>query len=57
MRPTSGALPYHVKRARDYIHRHAGEKIALADLAAEAGCGYRNLQLAFEEAFGPSPMD
>ena len=55
-RPASGALPYHVKRARDYIHRHAGEKITLADLALQAGCGYRTLQLAFNDAFGLSPM-
>ncbi|MGD1875951.1 MAG: AraC family transcriptional regulator [Kiloniellaceae bacterium] len=49
-------LPYHVKRARDHIHAHLGEKITLADLAAAAGCGYRTLQSAFAEATGLPPM-
>jgi AraC-like DNA-binding protein len=49
-------LPYHLKRARDHIHAHAGEKVTLADLAAAAGCGYRTLQAAFAEATGLPPM-
>jgi len=49
-------LPYHIKRARDYIYANLGEPIALADLAAVAGCGYRTLQAAFNEAYGMSPM-
>ena len=49
-------LPYHVKRARDHIHAHAGEKLTLADLAAAAGCGCRTLQAAYVEATGLPPM-
>lgn len=49
-------LPYHLKRARDHIHAHAGEKVTLADLATAAGCGYRTLQIAFAEATGLPPM-
>lgn len=52
----SSALAYHVKRARDYIHAHAHEKVMLADLASVAGCGYRTLQEGFKSAYGLSPM-
>ena len=54
--PRSGALPYHVKRARDFIEAHAGEKISLIDLAQAAGCSLRTLQAAFAETTGLSPM-
>lgn len=49
-------LPYHIKRARDYIHAHAHTKITIQDLAAYAGCSYRTLQTAFNKAFALSPM-
>ncbi|MHC4883734.1 MAG: helix-turn-helix transcriptional regulator [Planctomycetota bacterium] len=52
----SKVLPCHVKRARDYIHAHAHEKITLEDITANVSCGYRSLQRAFREAFGLSPM-
>ncbi|MEE4380239.1 MAG: helix-turn-helix transcriptional regulator [Candidatus Competibacteraceae bacterium] len=55
-RSTLGVLPYNVKRARDHIHAHAHESITLKDLASSAGCGYRALQMAFNDAFGLSPM-
>ena len=55
-RPATPVLPYHIKRARDYIHANLGAPIALADLATVAGCGYRTLQAAFNEAYGMSPM-
>ena len=55
-RKTSGAVPYYVKRARDYIHAHAHTSITLEALANHAGCGYRTLQVAFTEAFSLSPM-
>ncbi len=54
--PTSGVLPYHVKKARDHIHAHAHENITLEALTSQAGCGYRALQLSFNNAFGLSPM-
>ena len=46
----------HIKRARDYIHDYAYEKITLQDLSSHAGCSYRSLQNAFNEIFGMSPM-
>lgn len=52
----SGAVPFYVKRARDHIHAHVGEPITLSDLATAAGCGYRTLQAAFNEAYGMPPM-
>jgi AraC-like DNA-binding protein len=54
--PVSGALPYHVKRARDYIHGNVHLSITLEDLARHAGCGYRTLQIAFNDIYGMSPM-
>lgn len=55
-RPKAGAVPYYVKRARDYIHAHADTAITLETLASHAGCGYRTLQIAFNDAFGMSPI-
>lgn len=55
LQSTSGVLPYHVKRARDHIHAHAHEHITLEELTSCAGCGYRALQIGFNNAFGLSP--
>lgn len=52
----SVALPYHVKRARDYIHENTGRAISLEQLAQHAECGYRTLQIRFNEVYGMSPM-
>jgi len=54
--PASKILPRHVKRARDYIHAHAASSITLETLATHAGCGYRTLQVGFNDAFDMSPM-
>ena len=54
--PSAGILPYHVKRARDYIHASAGSSITLEMLAKQAGCSHRTLQMAFNDAFGMSPL-
>ncbi|HBC07609.1 MAG TPA: hypothetical protein DC046_08510, partial [Rhodospirillaceae bacterium] len=55
-RPKAVAVPYYVKRARDYIHAHADTTITLETLAHHAGCSYRTLQTAFNDAFGMSPI-
>lgn len=55
-RSHSAPLPYHVKRARDFIHAHAARRITASELAAEAGCAYRTLQISFQDAFEMSPM-
>lgn len=49
-------MPHTLKRARDYIHAHAHEKIALEELATYAGCSYRSLQNIFSRLLGMSPM-
>ncbi len=49
-------MPCHIKRAREYIHAYAHEKITLYDLATYAGCSYRTLQTLFNKVFGISPM-
>ncbi|HEY9164110.1 MAG TPA: AraC family transcriptional regulator [Magnetovibrio sp.] len=54
--PSGRILPYYVKRAREYIYAYAGSSITLDVLANYAGCGYRTLQVAFNDAFGMSPM-
>lgn len=53
---TNGPVPYYVKRARDFIHENVMSAISLDQLARHAGCGYRTLQMGFNEAFGMSPM-
>lgn len=53
---TPAVMPYHIKRARDYIHAHAHEKITLQDLSAHAGCSYRTLQTLFNKTLSMSPM-
>lgn len=50
-------MPRHLKRARDYIHAHAHEKITLEELATYAGCSYRSLQNIFGRVLGVSPME
>lgn len=50
------ALPYHVKRARDYMHAHANRPIAMEALSAHAGCSIRTLQEGFRNALGSTPM-
>jgi hypothetical protein len=46
-----------VRRAEEFIHAHAGEPIALADIVAAAGVPERSLRAAFTVALGVSPME
>lgn len=55
-RAVATVAPYYVKRAREYIHSRADQKLGLADIAAAAGCSYRGLQRGFMDACGISPM-
>ena len=50
------AVPYHVKRARDYIHAHAEQPILMEDLSKYAGCSIRTLQAGFRDVLGSTPM-
>ncbi|MEQ9560823.1 MAG: AraC family transcriptional regulator [Rhodospirillales bacterium] len=49
-------LPYHLKRACDFMHANAGRKIGLPDICGYAGCSFRTLQLAFRDEYGRTPM-
>ena len=49
-------IPRYLKRARDYIHAHAASPITLETLVGYSGCSYRTLQIAFNDAYGMSPM-
>ena len=55
--PDSVIMPHHLKRARDYIHAHAHDKITLEALATYAGCSYRSLQNIFNRVLDVSPME
>ena len=52
----SKIVPYHVKRAREYIHEFKHGNPSLDEITAYAGCGARTLQLAFQNNLGMSPM-
>lgn len=53
---TATVVPHYVKRARDFIHAYAHTSITLEKLVGHAGCGYRTLQIGFNDAYGVSPM-
>jgi len=54
-RPVSRAAPYYVKRVEEFIHTHAGDAIALDDMAAVAGVSARTLFKGFREFRGTGP--
>jgi transcriptional regulator GlxA family with amidase domain len=45
-----------VRRAEEFIEAHADQPIAIADIAASAGCGVRALQAAFQQFRGTTPL-
>ncbi|MGH6625518.1 MAG: AraC family transcriptional regulator [Burkholderiaceae bacterium] len=45
-----------LRRARDYIHAHAHEGLALADIAAAACVSPRTLEAAFRRRYDQSPL-
>lgn len=51
-RPQPMPAPAAVRRAEEFIEAHAGEAIAMADIAAAAGVPLRSLQEAFKRARG-----
>jgi AraC-like DNA-binding protein len=55
-RPRPAADLRSVRRAETYIRAHLTEVVTLNDMAREAGCGVRSLQLAFQQARGTTPM-
>lgn len=53
---TSAAYPKNVKRAVEWLHAHAGERIGGEDIARAAGASLRGLEIAFKEHLGVSPF-
>ncbi|KQP15090.1 helix-turn-helix transcriptional regulator [Pseudorhodoferax sp. Leaf267] len=51
-----GPVPRHIKRAEDFMQSHAAQPIALADIAAAAGCSLRTLHLAFRRFRDTTPL-
>jgi AraC family ethanolamine operon transcriptional activator len=45
-----------LRRAEEYIHEHARERISLATLCSAAECSERTLRQVFGECYGTSPM-
>jgi AraC-like DNA-binding protein len=44
-----------LSRARDYLHEHQAERLALAELASQAGLSRYHFLRLFREAFGATP--
>jgi AraC-like DNA-binding protein len=54
--PASPAAPRHVRLAEEFMAAHAGEAIAIGDIAAAAGVGIRTLFEGFRHFRGTTPM-
>lgn len=55
-RQHGGPVPRHVKRAEEFMRSHAAQPIALADIAAAAGCSLRTLHQAFRRFRDTTPL-
>jgi len=51
------AIPWHVRRAREYVHAHLAEIRSIADIAASIGITPRTLQNGFRQAFNVTPAE
>jgi AraC-like DNA-binding protein len=54
---TTQPIPWHVRRARDYVHSHIAEIRSVADIAASVGITTRTLQSGFRKAFDMTPAE
>jgi len=54
-RRAGDALPWHVRRARDYIHANVADIRSVAEIAAAVGITARTLQNGFRKAFNVTP--
>jgi AraC-like DNA-binding protein len=53
----SRPLPWHVRRARDYVHNHIVDIRSVADIAASIGVTTRTLQSGFRKSFNMAPAE
>ena len=54
---TKHVAPWHVGRARDYIHEHLAEDMSVTDIASTVGVTPRTLQSGFRKAFNLTPAE
>lgn len=52
----AGISSVQINRARAFICENLSDPITVAQMANAAGCGIRNLQLAFQQNFGCTPL-
>ena len=53
---TASPVPRTVRRAENFIHAHAGQPVALHEVAQAAGCSVRALQLSFRRFRDTTPV-
>ncbi len=51
------SIPWHVRRAREYVHTHLAEIRSIADIAAFVGITPRTLQNGFRQALNVTPAE
>jgi len=51
------SIPWHVRRAREYVHSHIADIRSIADIAAAVGITPRTLQNGFRQAFNQTPAE
>lgn len=51
------SIPWHVRRAREYVHTHIAEIRSIADIAACVGITPRTLQNGFRQVFNMTPAE
>ncbi|MBW4051005.1 MAG: AraC family transcriptional regulator [Proteobacteria bacterium] len=51
------AIPWYVKRAREYIRNHLPAIRSVAEIAASVGTSTRTLQSGFRQAYGKTPAE
>ena len=55
--PMNRIAPWHVGRARDYVHEHLAEDLSITDIAASVGVTPRTLQNGFRKAYNLTPAE
>jgi len=56
-RSADRSIPWHVRRAREFMHSHMAEIRSMADIAAHVGITPRTLQNGFRRAFDMTPAE
>jgi AraC-like DNA-binding protein len=51
------AIPWYVRRAREYVRNHLPEIRSVAEIASSVGTSMRTLQSGFRQAYGKTPAE